>query len=45
MSTDDLFTAEEGVIAAAQDRTPGKLENSLGLAEIFEVLAAESDAV
>jgi hypothetical protein len=37
--------AEYLVIAAAQDRTPGKLENSLSLAEIFQVLAAESDAV
>jgi hypothetical protein len=36
--------AEYLVIAAAQDRTPAKIENSLSLAEIFEVLAAESDA-
>jgi hypothetical protein len=35
--------AEYLVISAAQDRTPGKVENSLSLAEIFEVLAAESD--
>ncbi len=31
------------VAAAAQDRTPGKVENSLGLAEILEVLAADAD--
>ena len=31
--------AEYLVVAAAQDRTPGKTENSLGLAEIFQVLA------
>src|SRR3954453_14418431 len=31
------------VVAAAQDRTPGKVANSLGLAEIFEVLAAEPE--
>jgi len=35
--------AEYLVIAAAQDRTPGKVANSLGLAEIFEVLAAEPE--
>jgi len=37
--------AEYLVIAAAQDRTPDKLENSLSLTEIFEVLTAESDPV
>lgn len=31
------------VLAAAQDRTPGKAENTLGLAEILEVLAADAD--
>jgi hypothetical protein len=31
------------VVAAAQDRTPGKVENTLGLAEILEVLAADAD--
>jgi hypothetical protein len=31
------------VVAAAQDRTPGKGENNLGLNEILEVLAAETD--
>ena len=36
--------AEYLVIAAAQDRTPDKAENSLGLAEIFEALATQSDA-
>jgi hypothetical protein len=37
--------AEYLVIAAAQDRTPDKLENSLSLTEIFEVLTAENDPV
>lgn len=31
------------VVAAAQDRTPGKAENTLGLAEILQVLAADAD--
>jgi len=31
------------VVAAAQDRTPGKGENNLGLNEILEVLAADTD--
>ena len=31
------------VVAAAQDRTPGKVENNLGLTEILEVLAADAD--
>ena len=31
------------VVAAAQDRTPGKVENNLGLSEILEVLAADAD--
>lgn len=31
------------VVAAAQDRTPGKVENNLGLNEILEVLAADAD--
>jgi hypothetical protein len=30
------------VVAAAQDRTPGKVDNTLGLAEILEVLAADA---
>jgi len=34
--------AEYLVVAAAQDRTPGKRENTLGLAEIFEALAVEA---
>ncbi len=34
--------AEYLVIAAAQDRTPGKEANTLGLAEIFDVLAADT---
>ena len=35
--------AEYLVVAAAQDRTPSKLENTLGLAEILQVLAAHTD--
>ncbi len=35
--------AEYLVVAAAQDRTPGKAENTLALAEIFEVLAADGE--
>ncbi len=33
--------AEYLVVAAAQDRTPGKVENGLNLAEVVEVLAAD----
>jgi len=35
--------AEYLVVAAAQDRTPGKAANTLGLPEILEVLAAGAD--
>ena len=35
--------AEYLVVAAAQDRTPGKTANTLGLPEILEVLAAGAD--
>ena len=35
--------AEYLVVAAAQDRTPGKTANTLDLAEILEVLAADAD--
>ncbi len=35
--------AEYLVVAAAQDRTPGKAANTLGLPEILEVLAADAD--
>jgi hypothetical protein len=36
--------AEYLVVAAAQDRTPDKVENALSLAEILEVLTAEGEA-